>query len=789
MFYLSRKRFDQGMKKFLWVIFVCAASYSGVAQHLSKVYNQFFMNPYVYNPAYAGVEGHSVLFVMYKNQFSAIQGAPTMMHANFHVPLKGGLGIGALAYNESEGLLTTSGGKISASYLISIDSEHFLRFGMSLGAGTTGLDFFEFDSPSDGAFSDLVESSSFLIGDVGFTYHFGHFNVGASLPNLFSNHVLPEQTGLEYNFKPQDNALLKINYRGHINDNIAIEPHLLYRYNANLKGQLESTVIFHLMHIVWVGGSYRQDAGFAGLIGAKFLEKIGIGYSYEYGNPNTAALTGPSHEIHLGYHLGTKKAHAEHVSSFIKSHRKSADVRAREAELERQRKLAALRQSRQPAQTEEKDEDALTLLAGAKPAEPKKVDTHWSYEKESEPIQRVNRYGETERGIKFDRVNEKGEKEVVFSWLPPPPPGSTEETYEIANPAEEPLIRTKPDGTREAGIKWIRTIDGGAPETLIIWDEILTEEEANKLDHNKAEAHALADAKIVIKNEEPIKEEVKEEPKVIEKPKPVATKWAYEKEAEPVQRTGKDGEIERGIKFDRINEKGEKEVVFSWLPPPPAGASEETYEIANPGEEPLIRTNPDGTKEVGIKWKRTIDGGKPETFISWNRILSEKEAEQIDHNPAEAHALSDAKITIKREEKPVEEKPIIEEEEPKVAIEKVEVEKDKGDTTLTSDFRTTEELSRSDEPLVAKRGGHLLELPAGNYVVAGVFENFDNAENYSDKLFQRGFHEIKVGYLSARGYYYVVISQSADMKNALKEKDRIKTRSGLEKVWVLMVKE
>ena len=28
----------------------------------TQVYNQFFMNPYIYNPAYAGVDGHPVFF-------------------------------------------------------------------------------------------------------------------------------------------------------------------------------------------------------------------------------------------------------------------------------------------------------------------------------------------------------------------------------------------------------------------------------------------------------------------------------------------------------------------------------------------------------------------------------------------------------------------------------------------------------------------------------------------------------------------------------------------------------
>ena len=106
-----------------------------------RVFSQFFMNPYIYNPAYVGVEGHTALFVMHRAQYSGLQGGPSFSHVTFHTPLKGGIGIGGMAFNEQEGgILNTSGFKVSAGYLAAFDRKHYLRFGMSLGAGTTTLD-------------------------------------------------------------------------------------------------------------------------------------------------------------------------------------------------------------------------------------------------------------------------------------------------------------------------------------------------------------------------------------------------------------------------------------------------------------------------------------------------------------------------------------------------------------------------------------------------------------------------------------------------------------------------
>ena len=222
------------MKKYLWASFLLALNLITVsAQELPIVYNQFFMNPYVYNPAYAGVEGHAVVFATYKNQWAGINGAPSVYNANFHIPLKGGLAFGAMASSRQAGPYNLSSGKVSAGYLISIDREHFFRFGMSLGAGSNTLNLNEVE-PNDLTFNTLVPNSAFMIGDVGVAYHFGHFNVGISLPKLFDYQTFTTEDGFQVTPKPQDNIMFKMNYRGHINDDIAIEPHVLYRYNKFL---------------------------------------------------------------------------------------------------------------------------------------------------------------------------------------------------------------------------------------------------------------------------------------------------------------------------------------------------------------------------------------------------------------------------------------------------------------------------------------------------------------------------------------------------------------------------
>ncbi len=497
-----------------------------------QVYNQFFMNPYVYNPAYAGVEGHTTFFLMYRQQWIGIEDAPQISHASFHVPLNGGISVGVAAFNITQGLLTTSAGKISAGYLLNIDRTHFLRFGFSIGGGINSVNISKFDSPDDPAFDNFLDQNSFLIGDFGMTYHFGHFNVGFSIPNLFTYDVVTQTEFAPINVTPLDNVLFKINYRGHINDDLAFEPHLIYRYSNTVPHQYEGTLIAHIKHLVWVGASYREDSGIIGLTGAKIKEKIGIGFAYELGNPEISTELGPTFEVNIGYHLGTKKEHAEHVSSFIKSHRLSAEERAKKAELERQKQIAALQESREQLQQEAKDDD-LGIVGGA--------------------------------------------------------------TTQVAND------------------------------------------------------------------------------------------------------------------FDNAPSSNN----------------------ANPD-------NPD---------RDTIDNSAN------------------DSNSTESQGSYQNDSPAYREER------------------------ERGNPTLTQDFRTHEELGASNQPLIVKRGNHLLELPSGNFVIAGAFEVFDHAETYSDQLFEKGFHDTIVGYLSARGYYYVVVFQSNNIGRARARRDEMRQLPELSKAWVLQVTE
>ena len=562
----------------LLILVLC--SFSGFAQQ-PIVFNQFYMNPYLYNPAYAGVEGHSVFYGLYQQQWSGINGAPTTMHGSFHAPLPGGIGIGFSGYNiEQGGLLSTTAGKASVSYLLTLDLKHNIRFGLSVGGGSQMLDYGDIDDPFDPAFANIADNSAFGLADFGLTYHAGHFNFGFSIPNLISyDKFIDNDSSNPIRIKPLDNLMLQTYFRGHLSDNIAIEPHLVYRYNNYGTSQLEGTLLLHLFHVIWVSGTYREDMNIVGTAGVKLKGRFGLGYSYETGNLNIMNDLGPSHEIHLGIHLGKRKPHAKHTSSFINSKR---------------------------PEKEEKEEEVDTVVI-------EKIDT-----------------------VIIERTD----------------------TIALDKPWEL-------DNTRGEVLK---TTENGDQQKAIV-----------------------------------------------------------------VQHTSQDGTIEEAI---------------TWVP------ADESWEMIG-DKTKEIRTNPEGNTEIGVQYVKTNKEGQSDSLVIWEPTMSKEAIDSI---------IDKATTKPEIEEQPIEKViPEIEEVIPEV-----------------------EEIIPEVEEVV--KGNHLLELPEGVYLIAGVFEIYENANKFSDQLFLEGYHEALVGFVSEKGYYYVVIYRSDNLTQVKSKLLRENKKKDMDEIWIKILK-
>lgn len=87
-----------------------------------------------------------------------------------------------------------------------------------------------------------------------------------------------------------------------------------------------------------------------------------------------------------------------------------------------------------------------------------------------------------------------------------------------------------------------------------------------------------------------------------------------------------------------------------------------------------------------------------------------------------------------------------------------------------------------------QRGSHQDELEVSNYVIVGSFRLKENAQRYSEQLFDEGFAN-QLGFISVKNVYYVYVFKSSDLTETREIRDRFRKMNNFQfrQSWVLTV--
>lgn len=345
----------------LWVYLFCF-------QHLyaqdQTNFTQFYFNPYLINPSYAGIDGKTAINVTYRKQWATLESGPQLANLSLHTPVSKRVSTGFSVTSDKRGLLNNSGLLVTFGYSIPFDDESFLRFGLSGGAAWNTVDIEKLGMLNDPALGNLLDNNTSLLGNTGISVHIKTFHVGFSLPVIFTPSYVSNDAFSITEVKPFQSFIFHVSNRFYFNRNKNIfEPYALYRMSANLPPQLEVAGILHLNHVLWVGGSFKQDFGISALGGIKLNNTLAIGGSYSLKNSGVNELNSPTYEISLGLLLGERRKNTP-MYSFVNTEKerrrkgtgKSASERI--AAQRRQNEIARKKQQDALAQKKQQQEEA-----------------------------------------------------------------------------------------------------------------------------------------------------------------------------------------------------------------------------------------------------------------------------------------------------------------------------------------------------------------------------------------------------------------------------------------------
>lgn len=326
------------MKYGLVILLAVLVNVSTYAQE-TPLFTHYYANPYIYNPAYAGLEGRSNVSLTHRRQWLGIEDAPVTSNLTFHAPLFLGFNMGLNITQDNFGIFQNSGALLTFGYQVPLGFNHYLSFGLSGGGKFQNIDFTNLNPNDPAIFPDAQEKSIRLDGNAGIAYHIGGLNLGFSLQNIFKTDVYPTSsfvTGELSNINSYlRNYMITGDYMFYFgNDEFIFQPYGSYRVFEGYESQWEAGAIFHIKHALWFGGSYRDKFGIIGLIGFKLKDALSLGYAYEMPATKVDGINTSSHEIHLNLAFGNKKDRAKKYTTFLASRRpKKPEKKKKEKEI------------------------------------------------------------------------------------------------------------------------------------------------------------------------------------------------------------------------------------------------------------------------------------------------------------------------------------------------------------------------------------------------------------------------------------------------------------------------
>ena len=304
----------------LWLCSVCVHGQN------YPVYNSFYINPFLYNPAEALTE-YTQIYALHRQQWLNVEGAPVLSALTFTTLMnESRAGIGGKISTYKRGLLSTTDFSLSYAYAIPMGQKNWLFLGLSGGAISNSIDLTKITDPNDPAIANYLANNIQPAAGFGMLYRSGSgLNIGLSLPQLFPSVFNSDASFSNTTVSPADNVFVTIYYKRKVESKIIsknkgglkrkvktdeaiapLEMYFNYKYSKFGNSQFELLAKLNLTQNFWIGASYRLPYGFTGNLGIN-MQRFVLGYSYEPGNQPQDGFSQGTHEVILGLKLGQLK--------------------------------------------------------------------------------------------------------------------------------------------------------------------------------------------------------------------------------------------------------------------------------------------------------------------------------------------------------------------------------------------------------------------------------------------------------------------------------------------------
>jgi type IX secretion system PorP/SprF family membrane protein len=258
----------------------------------------------VINPAFAGADEALSLTLVYRNQWTGLDGSPSTQTLSGHSLFKrNNFGLGASIVNDKVGIHQNLSINTSYAYHLQIRKDTYISMGLQVGFYHNQSDFGSLNghvqNPNDPSISQFKQTSTFPEVGTGFSYRDPKLHLGISALNLIPNNVkVTDSLSVDLN---EQHYFLYGRYRIPIGRGIKLQPGLLVKYLPGLPLSYDFHLSAIFNEVLLTGLSYRSFESIDLVLQAKLTPQLKFGYNYDYPIGKVGLLSHSSHELMLNY--------------------------------------------------------------------------------------------------------------------------------------------------------------------------------------------------------------------------------------------------------------------------------------------------------------------------------------------------------------------------------------------------------------------------------------------------------------------------------------------------------
>jgi type IX secretion system PorP/SprF family membrane protein len=297
------------LKKIKSLVILAILSFSLLTANAQQdpLYSQYFNNPMLINPAFAGSMDRLFLGVAYRSQWSGVDGGPASFNFNGHIALADNkVGAGLVVVQDKIGNIKNNFYGGSASYRIKFTNSTFF-FGMQVGAVqySSNQDGLNIQNP-DSRFATFTDTK-FNTG-VGVLLKGDRYSIGLSVPQLLANSTTVGQGSQLSEIKVySQNYYLFGSYVFNISERIEFKPSTLLRFTSGATPAVDLNANF-TFNKLYTAGLVVRNLNTTGLLLQGIMKNARLGYVFELPLKGSA-LNFNTHEISLALSLDVLSNH------------------------------------------------------------------------------------------------------------------------------------------------------------------------------------------------------------------------------------------------------------------------------------------------------------------------------------------------------------------------------------------------------------------------------------------------------------------------------------------------